>query len=135
MNKQAERVSSTLIRTGLARVQHLWERRFGRKLQGRRELLNYLCAERGKPMNEAEDMTLDEVADMLRPDPSSLDVKDQMILEVMRIGHRMNGREIADALDGQMTYETVRRQLQPNADLRTHGFIEKAGPQGYIRKM
>jgi len=83
------------------------------------------------PIGEA----VQRLRNLLRPDANELDGTDQIILEAMPVGSRINGREIADAVNHVPSYDTVRKRLSPNAPLLEWGFVVKAGGQGYIRKM
>lgn len=131
--ERATRILSTrIVRTGFGSLRHLWRERFGRKLESKTELLDWLCSE-GYERDDAEDMTCEEVAELLRPDPNELDDNDRMILDAMPIGVKMKAKEIADA--AHMGRSTVEHRLCPDEPLRRLGFIEVTpGKQGYTRK-
>ena len=77
-------ISARIGRTDFGHIRHRWRERFGRELGRKIEILDWLCSE-GYERDEAEDMTLKKVVELLRPAPRRLNEIDQMILAVMEI--------------------------------------------------
>lgn len=135
MSKELRAAASRIIGTSLATIEHLWQERFGRKLNSRRELVNWLCAEHHLQLDEAQDLPLAEIAALLQPDPAQLGELDRLLLQAMPKGQRVTGRDIFNAVGPNPTYDTIRQRLRPSAPLLKSGFIAKCSGQGYIRKM
>jgi len=136
MNKKPERVarvlSSLVVRTGLARVRNLWRERFGREMEVD-HLMGWLCEVKRFENDEAEDLTWNEIAELLVPTMNELEDCDREILNAMQIGMRMKAKEIAKAANKSLSL--VKQHLRPCSPLRQLGFVEAIpGKQGYSRK-
>lgn len=126
------KIGSKLFATPLARVVWWWEELFPDKPFSTHNLINYLCAKHDYTTYEANKLSSDEIAEILRRDVEERTEKFQSLRYAKPVANDAkqdqldprdywSGKSILERYPELVTdYTTLRRLLQKHSEVRTH---------------
>lgn len=135
------RATDAVFDEPLMRIKHAWRRLHGTDFTYRSELLEWLVAEKGMTLVDAENLTMDAVAELLKAEVEKRASREAEASIIVDLPNETD-REILEAtpFDEWLTaskiekhtphsHDTVRQHLRESQPLRTMGYITK-NPSG-----